>query len=157
MVMFRLSWSQSCSYFLVHDVTKLCTWVTRRVLLMGQKLLTLPNHLRFASVFFWDLYCSDFFFYVVTGYFVDTFFFSFVRFAILLSVLIRFMANGYPFGIFTKLFWFKTTITQTLVKIAFLVVSVCHWCVYFMLFWFSLLLLNHSSYTNLRCSVHCQK
>lgn len=62
MVMFRLSWSsQSCSYFLVHDVTRLCTWVTRRVPLMGQKLLTLPNHLH-SLPFFSGIYIAQTFF-----------------------------------------------------------------------------------------------
>lgn len=156
MVMFRLSWSQSCSYFLVHDVTKLCTWVTRRVLLMGQKLLTLPNHLRFASVFFWDLYCSDFFFYVVTGYFVDTFFFrsSVLQFYCLSLFDLWLMVT--PLVFLINFFGLKQQSLKHSWKLRFLL-SQSAIGVFILCCFDFLLLLNHSSYTNLRCSVHCQK
>jgi len=80
---------------------RVCTRLTRRVPIVEQELLSLPEHLNSPPVFRGVCVTRSL---VLCVCFVDRFL-SFVlfRLAIVLSVLLRFTDSDYPFGIF-KLF-----------------------------------------------------
>ena len=94
--------------------------VTRRVSLMEQELLTLPEHLSSASGFQWGS-C-----YSIFSLLCNVFFRSlFVLLAIVLPVLLRFTDFDYPFGIF-KLFLPISCIVCKLVRVIYMSCTCCN-------------------------------
>jgi hypothetical protein len=98
--MFHLSQALSGPFF-IHDITRFVTRLTRRVPLVEQELLHLPEHLSSPRVLV-GFVLLDHKFYVYVFFLDRCLSFCTFTFGIVLSVL-QFTDPDYPFGIF-KLF-----------------------------------------------------